>query len=111
MSKKTKNTSFEYSSGNVFADLELPDSDNLIVRAKLGHAVRTVLKERKLKQFEITELLGVTQPEVSRLMNCKYFLFSENRLIQFLEKLEKKITIYIASRQEGEPFQEVYLVQ
>lgn len=102
---------YEIGSGNVFADIGLDDSEELLLRAQLGHAVRMILKERKLKQREISDLLAIDQSEVSKLVNGKYHLFSEQRLFDFLNRLERKITIYVAPRREGEPSQEVFLAQ
>jgi predicted XRE-type DNA-binding protein len=59
-------------SGNVFADLELDDADELFTRGKIGVQVIRLLKKRNLKQREIGELLGMSQPEVSHLMNSEF---------------------------------------
>jgi predicted XRE-type DNA-binding protein len=93
---------FTKSSGNVFADLELEDAEELLTRAKLGIAVRRILESRNLKQQEIVKLLDIKQPEVSNIMKGKYYLFSEARLFTFLNKLQKKVTIQISNRQAGE---------
>ena len=90
------------SSGNVFADLDLEDAEELLTRAKLGIAVRRILESRNSKQQEIVKLLEIKQPEVSNLMQGKYYLFSEARLFTFLNKLQKKVTIQISDCQAGE---------
>jgi predicted XRE-type DNA-binding protein len=69
------------SSGNVFADMGLEEADELLTRAQLGYSVRQMLKERGLKQREIAELLDIKQPEVSNLMQGKYYLFSSSQLM------------------------------
>ncbi len=102
MSKDTTPIEFTPSSGNVFADIGLEDAEELLTRAKLGVAVRRILKSRNLKQQEIAKLLDIKQPEVSNLMKGKYHLFSEARLFGFLNKLEKKVTIQISTHHAGE---------
>lgn len=104
-----KKPEYEMGSGNVFADLGLKDADELLTRAKLGHAVRMILEKRGLKQKEISELLKINQSEVSKLMNGKYHLFSEGRLFGFLNKLDRKVTVQISPRQKGDNPQEVVL--
>jgi predicted XRE-type DNA-binding protein len=86
---KNISTPHEYveSSDSVFADMDLEEADELLTRAQLGYSVRQMLKERGLKQREIAELLDIKQPEVSNLMQGKYYLFSEGRLFGFLNKL------------------------
>ena len=108
MPRKTK-IEFEVSSGNVFADLDLKDADELLVRAKLGHSVRMILEKKKLTQGEIGKLLEIKQPEVSKLMNGRYTLFSPERLFGFLNKLDRKVTVEVSRRRKNEPFQEVVL--
>lgn len=95
------------SSGNVFADMELKNADELLTRAQLGYSVRQILQSRNLKQSDISALLNIQQPEVSNLMQGKYHLFSEGRLIRFLNKLDQKVIIQISQHQDGEPFQQV----
>ncbi len=55
----TQKSIFEESSGNVFADLGLADADELFVRGKIGIYVLRLLKNRNLKQREMSELLGI----------------------------------------------------
>src|SRR5688500_7211977 len=98
---------FEDSSGNVFADMDLPEAEELLTRAKLGHSVRMILKRRGLKQREIGELLGIKQPEVSNLMQGKYHLFSEGRLFQFLNRLDRKVTVRVEPCRQGDRPQDV----
>ena len=94
---------FVESSGNVFADMGLPEADELLTRAQLGHAVRLILEEQKLKQAEIAAKLDIDQAEVSKLMSGKYHLFSEKRLFGFLDKLNKQVIMTVVDRPAGEP--------
>lgn len=99
---------FEYSNGNVFADLGLEDAEELHARGLIGLKVLDLLAERNLsKQKEIAALLGIRQPEVSKLMNGDFGRFSEKRLMSFLKKLDQKIVFHISPRLQGEPFQQV----
>jgi predicted XRE-type DNA-binding protein len=91
-------TIFEESSGNVFADLGLDDADEMFMRGKIGIQVVKLVKERSLKQREISELLGIAQPEVSHLMKGEFQRFSEGKLLIFLKRLDTEITLYIRDR-------------
>jgi predicted XRE-type DNA-binding protein len=93
--------------GNVFADLGLPDAEECLSRAKIGFHVYELLKERKLRQREIADLLGVKQPEVSHLMNGHFNRFTTDKLLEFLRRLDRKVTIRITPHKPGEPYQEV----
>lgn len=82
-------------SGNVFADIGLKNADELYFRAHIGIEVLRILGERKLKQREIGELLDIRQSEVSYLMNGHFSRFSEGKLMGFLKKLDREITLVI----------------
>jgi predicted XRE-type DNA-binding protein len=101
------NIEFEESSGNVFADLGLDDADELFTRSRLGYHVYKILTDRKLKQRDIAALLGIKQPEVSHLMNGHFSRFTTDKLLDFLRRLDRKVTIRITPRQPGEPYQEI----
>ena len=105
-----KDSDYQVSSGNIFADMGLENADELLIRAQLGHSVRMILKKKKLKQREIAEVLGIDQSEVSKLMTGKYHLFSEGRLFGFLNRLDRKVIVHVTPRQRGEKPQEVLFV-
>ena len=98
---------FEEGSGNVFADLGLEDADELFARAQLGFHVYKLIKSRKLIQREAASLLGIKQPEVSHLMNGHFSRFTADKLLDFLKRLDQKVTIQIRPRKPGEPYHEV----
>jgi predicted XRE-type DNA-binding protein len=91
----TEESEFYEGSGNVFADLGLEDADELYSRAKIGFEVWKILKERKLKQREIAQILGIAQSDVSLLMNCKFNRFSTEKLLGFLKKLDREVILII----------------
>ncbi|MFM9267620.1 helix-turn-helix domain-containing protein [Tychonema sp. BBK16] len=83
---------FEESSGNVFADLGLADADELFARGKIGIKIIRILKQRNLKQREISQTFGISQLEVSHLMNGEFQRFSEDKILIFLKLLDPEIT-------------------
>ena len=105
--KKRKPIKFEQGSGNIFADLGLKDSDQLLARAQIGYYVFKILEDRKLKQREISEILGIAQPDVSHLMNGHFSRFTTDKLLDFLKRLDQKVTIEVSRRHKGEPYQQV----
>ena len=90
-------------SGNVFADLGLPDAPERQTKTQLALEVNEILKSRKLKQVDAGRVLGVPQSNVSALMNYRLDGFSVERLMSFLTSLDKDVEIVIRpSRKEGE---------
>jgi predicted XRE-type DNA-binding protein len=97
----------ERGSGNVFADLGLEDAGELFARAQIGFHVHKIITGEKLKQRDIASLLGIKQPEVSHLMNGHFSRFTADKLLDFLKRLDQKVTIQISPHKPGEPYQEV----
>lgn len=85
----------EVSSGNVFADLELSASDELLAKAELARQITSIATHRHLTQTETATILGTTQPKVSDLFAGKITGFSMERLIRFLNALDRDVQIIV----------------
>lgn len=86
---------FETGSENVFADLGLPDADDLIFKADLAARLTDALRARGLKQHAAASLLGWTQPEVSAFTKGRMSGFSVERIMRALKKLGKRVEVHI----------------
>src|SRR5882724_8731908 len=75
---------FEQGSGNVFADLGLPNPDLALAKAELVQRIRAVIEERKLTQVKAAKVLGLDQPKVSALVRGRVAGYSIGRLFRFL---------------------------
>lgn len=93
-----ENKDFEVSSGNVFADLGLPNPEERLAKAELARQIYVIIKERKLNQAAAADLLGIDQPKISALINGKLAGFSLERLFKFLNILDQAITIRVSPR-------------
>lgn len=82
-------------SGNVFADLELENSDELLVKAELAWRISGIITAQNMTQTEAAELLGIDQPKVSALVNGKLSGFSTTRLFRFLNALGRDVEIVV----------------
>jgi predicted XRE-type DNA-binding protein len=85
----------EPSSGNVFADLGLPDAAELDTKARLAVAINRQLESRRLTQVAAATALSVSQPKISALKHYKLDDFSIERLMTFLTALGSDIEIQI----------------
>src|ERR1700686_1461137 len=91
MSKKR----YEVGSRNVFKDLGLPNAEEHLVKAQLVYKIDTIMKERRLKQAEAADLLGVKQPDISKMLRGDFRQFSVERLLRFLVALDQDVEIVI----------------
>ncbi len=83
------------SSGNVFADLGLANSDELLIKAELVRQISNAIDDRRLTQAEAARMLGIDQPKVSALLNGKLSGFSTDRLFRFLNALGSDVEIRV----------------
>jgi predicted XRE-type DNA-binding protein len=83
------------SSGNVFADLGLPNSEQELLKARLTLQIHTILKDSEMTQVEIAKILGVQEPQVSLLMRNRAGNFSVGRLMEFLTALRRDVVITV----------------
>jgi predicted XRE-type DNA-binding protein len=86
------------SSGNVFADLGLPDAAELQTKARLGVAICRIVERKHLTQAQIAERLGISQPKVSALLHYKLEGYSVERLMRFLVALGQDVEIVVRAK-------------
>jgi predicted XRE-type DNA-binding protein len=90
------------SSGNVFADLGLPDPEEALAKAELANKISVLIQERKLTQAKAAKLLGIDQPKVSMLLRGRLTGFSLERLMRFLLLLGQDIKISVHPTPQGQ---------
>ena len=81
------------SSGNVFADLGLPDSEERMLKAGIVVELRRLIKERELTQVKAARLVGISQPDLSHLLRGDFDDYSAERLMKMLTVFEQDIEI------------------
>ena len=86
------------SSGNVFADLNLPEADDLLAKAELAAKIVAEIQRRRLMQTEAAAILGIDQPKISALKQGKLSGFSIERLMRFLLLLGRDIEITVKGK-------------
>ena len=82
-------------SGNVFADLGLPDADKLKIKSGLVVEIRKAMRQQGLTQQEAAKRMGITQPKVSDMMRGDFSNLSERKLMDCLNRLGYDIEIKV----------------
>ena len=83
------------SSGNVFADLGLPDSEDRLLKAGIVAELQRLIKERELTQVKAAKLVGISQPDLSHLLRGDFDDYSAERLMKMLTAFEQDIEIIV----------------
>lgn len=87
---------YEVGSSNVFADLGLPNPEERKLKAHLAGLMYEIIETRGWTQKQTAEVLGVTQPDVSKMTRGLLRDFSVERLLHFLSKLDQRVTITVS---------------
>ena len=100
---KTDNEKIEHGSGNVFADLGLPDAGTHLFKAELVTRIDKIIREGGLRQVDAAKLLDLSQPDVSRLLRGSFREYSMERLLRLLMALGRDVNIVIRESHSEPP--------
>lgn len=89
---------FTESSGNVFADLEIKEPEEMMAKAQIVYHISQIISHRHMTQKEAAEQLGLTQPKVSNIMAGRLEGFSLEKLISLMMKLNRDVEIVIKKK-------------
>lgn len=82
-------------SGNVFADLGFPDAETHAIKSELVRRIADLIKGESLTQAEAAERMGISQPDVSKMLKGQFRPFSVERLMRFLNALGQDVEITV----------------
>ena len=99
--QKRKVLQLEHSTGNVFADLGLPDADEHLIKAGLVVRIARIIRQLELTQEAAAQLMGIDQPKVSAMLSGQFRGYSVERLMRFLVALGHDVEIVVKPRRRG----------
>ena len=91
----------EMGSGNVFADLGLPDADKLKIESGLVIEITKAMRTMGITQKAAAEHMGISEPKVSAMLRGDFTNLSERKLRDCLSRLGYDIEIKV--RPAAEP--------
>lgn len=103
MSTKKKLPAHEIGSGNIFADLGLPNAQEHQLKAALVVQLKRLIAERELTQVAAAKLVQIKQPDLSRLLRGQFRLVSVEKLMRMLTAFDQDVEITLKPhRKRGE---------
>ncbi|MCE9524074.1 MAG: helix-turn-helix domain-containing protein [Alphaproteobacteria bacterium] len=96
-----KKISVEASSGNVFADGGMPGAEEHLVKAQLVVRLDDILRSRRLTQAAAGKILGIAQPDLSKILRGGFRDVSVERLMRFLAALDQNVEIVVTPKTKG----------
>lgn len=85
----------ERGSSNIFADLGFPDAEERLLKAQIVAEIYRLTNMRKQTQARTGKLLGISQPEVSRMFRGHFEEYSVDRLMNFLTAFSQDVEIVV----------------
>ena len=96
-------------SANIFADLGLPNADTHLLKAQLMSRVHDTLQGRKLTQTEAARVMGISQPDLSRMLKGQFRDVSVERIMRMLAKLGCEVDIVIKPQGRRRAFEPIHV--
>jgi predicted XRE-type DNA-binding protein len=93
--KRLGNIEYTESSGNVFADLGIPNPEEAFAKAEIAMKIHDIIKKKKLTQAKAAKILKISQPKISLLLRGYLTDFSLERMLRFLNDLGQDVYISI----------------
>ncbi len=90
----------EAGSGNVFADLGLPDAEDMLLKSTIVIELRRLIKQRKLTQTAAAKLIGIGQADLSKILHGHFRGYSEARLMRMLTAFGQDVEITTRPRRK-----------
>jgi len=83
------------SSDNVYADLGLPDAEEMLVKARLAAKIGEIIKHRHMTQQQASDILGMPQSKISNMLCGNFRSISEAKMLEYLNLLDRGVQIVV----------------
>jgi predicted XRE-type DNA-binding protein len=83
------------SCGNVYEDVGLPEAGAMLVKAQLALSIDRIIKNRGLSQTKAAQIIGLSQPKLSDMLNGKFRGISEAKMLECITRLGLDVQIVI----------------
>ena len=100
--RKTARAAARRTSGNIFADLGLPNADEHMLKARLVMFIGQRIEQLGLTQQAAAKRIGVSQPDVSNMLRGRFEGFSLERLLGFVRALGSDVEIKVKPSANGD---------
>ena len=88
----------EVGSGNIFADLGLPDAEDMLLKSQIVVALHRLIKTHNLTQTDAAKRIGIGQPDLSNVLRGRFRGYSAERLMRMLTAFDQDVEITVRPR-------------
>lgn len=86
-------------SGNVFADLGLPDAEELQLKSHLRIEIQLAIKAKRLSRQQAAQKMGLSKEELVNLLEETPFEISLSQLVRHLNSLDREVLLSASVRE------------
>ena len=98
--RKVGDTEYYEGSTNVYADLGYANPEEWALKASIATKILAIIEENDLTQKDAGTLLGIAQGRVSDLKRGQFDKFSVEKLLVFLNALDRDVDIVIRPKEK-----------
>lgn len=98
MSTKKELPAHSQDSGNIFADLGLPNAKEHQLKAAPVVQLKRLMTEHEITQTEAAKLVETKQPDLSKLLRERFKLVSVEKLMRMLTAFDQDVEITVKPR-------------
>jgi predicted XRE-type DNA-binding protein len=80
---------------SAYEDLGFADAGEMLVKAKLVVKIAEILRDRGWSQQEAAQVLGLTQPKLSKMLRGQFRGISEIKMMDCLVRLGREVKIVV----------------
>lgn len=89
------------SCGNIFADIGLPNPEELLVKSQIVIKIKEEMEARNLTQKQAASIIEIPQPRLSKILRGQFLNISESKLLHCLNKLGFDIQIKVSKKSKN----------
>jgi predicted XRE-type DNA-binding protein len=86
---------------NVYAQLGFPDAEEMLVKAQLVSQIGEILRKRGWSQQQAANVLGLTQPKISKMLRGQFRGISEMKMMDCLVRLGRPVKIVVGPERKS----------
>ena len=86
---------------SVYRELGFPDADEMLVKAQLVMKIAQILRERGWSQQQAAQVLGLTQPKLSKMLRGQFRGISEMKMMDCLVRLGREVRIVVGPEKKA----------
>jgi predicted XRE-type DNA-binding protein len=82
-------------STNVYADLGMPNADEMLAKAQLVVKIAEIIKSRGWTQQQAAKVSGIPQPKLSKMLRGQFRGISEAKMLEGIVRMGRDVHIVV----------------